>query len=140
MPYYDTATSSASWETLRDSLSTAATYYDTIGDAFKFDKAYIKELFAEMCASLIEPEEGDSLLISHIDWRNREGEYWPMEAVQKLNSAQGCRAIICTVFKATFSNKWCARVCPVEGPMQGMYVMVYDNEVEDIRKKEGESR
>lgn len=146
MPY-DTATISISsaaptnWETLKDSsLGTAAAYYDTIGDTFKWDKVYFKELFAEMYASLIEPETGDSLLITNIDWRNRTGEFWPADAAQSLMATQNCRAIICAVFKETRSNKWCARVCPVEGPMQGRYVMVYDNEIDDIRKKKGESR
>lgn len=111
-----------------------------LGASMKYSEVYFKNLMAELDALLINPEEGDSLLISHIDWRNREGEYWPSDAVCSLNKAQGCRAIICTVFKATHSNKWCARVCPVEGPMQGRYVMVYDNEITDIRKKEGESR
>ena len=143
MPYYDTATSRVvptSWGTLSDTLSATAAQYDTTGDTFKCSKAYFKELFAEMYASIIEPETGDSLLITKIDWRNRIGEFWPADAARGLMSAQNCRAIICTVFKETRSNKWCARVCPVEGPMQGMYVMVYDNEIEDIRKKEGESK
>jgi hypothetical protein len=142
MPY-DTATirvAPTSWGTLSDALSATAAQYDTTGDTFKCSKAYFKELFAEMYASLIEPEVGDSLLITKIDWRNRIGEFWPADAARSLTEAQNCRAIICAVFKETRSNKWCARVCPVEGPMQGTYVMVYDNEIEDIRKKEGEAR
>ena len=111
-----------------------------LGASMKYETVYFKNLLSELDALFITPEEGDSLRISHIDWRNREGEFWPTEAVQGLNSAQGCRAIICSLFKGVNTNKWCARVCPIEGPMQGRYVIVYNDEVTDIRKKEGESR
>lgn len=111
---------------------------DELSASMKWDTVYCKNLLAGLDALLITPEEGDSLHISHIDWSNREGEFWPTEAVQKLNSARGCRAIICTLFKGVNTNKWCARVCLVEGPMQGRYIMVFNNEITDIRKKENE--
>lgn len=113
---------------------------DELAASMKWGTVYFKELLAGLNTLLITPEEGGSLRISHIDWLNREGEFWPTEAVKGLNSAQGCRAIICTLFKGVNTNKWCARVCPIEGPMQGRYIMVYNDEVTDIRKKEGESR